>query len=93
MGTRYYITHGPVPDMAIVCEPSTLWVTNADAGYVWVKLIVKGNAGQMADRAARTAVSAVSVMTHVVQAIEAWAPLYPSWRSHRFCGHSLIFRR
>ncbi|MBI4524548.1 MAG: M20/M25/M40 family metallo-hydrolase [Deltaproteobacteria bacterium] len=76
VGTRYYITHGPVPDMAIVCEPTALWVTNADAGYLWVKLIVKGTGGRPADRGARTAVSAVSVMTRVVQAIEAWAPEY-----------------
>lgn len=76
VGTRYYITHGPVPDMAIVCEPTALWVTNADAGYVWVKLIVKGTGGRLADRGARSAVSAVSLMTRVVQTIEAWAPEY-----------------
>jgi acetylornithine deacetylase/succinyl-diaminopimelate desuccinylase-like protein len=76
VGTRYYITHGPVPDMAIVCEPTALWVTNADAGYVWLKLVVKGTGGRLADRGARSAISAVSLMTHVVQAIEAWAPQY-----------------
>jgi acetylornithine deacetylase/succinyl-diaminopimelate desuccinylase-like protein len=82
VGTRYYVTHGPVPDMAIVCEPTTLWVTNADAGYVWVKVIVRGNAGRLSDRGAHTAISAVSVMTRVVQAIEAWAPEYRA--HHRF---------
>ena len=76
VGTRYYITHGPVPDMAIVCEPTALWVTNADTGYVWVKVIVKGTGGKLSARGARTAVSAVSLMTHVVQGIEAWAPQY-----------------
>jgi len=76
VGTRYYITHGPVPDMAMVCEPTALWVTNADAGYVWVKVIVKGTGGGLADRGARSAVSAVSLMTRVVQTIEAWAPEY-----------------
>jgi acetylornithine deacetylase/succinyl-diaminopimelate desuccinylase-like protein len=76
VGTRYYITHGPVPDMAIVCEPTALWVTNADAGYVWVKVVVKGTGGRLADRGARSAVSAVSLMTRVVQTIEAWAPEY-----------------
>jgi acetylornithine deacetylase/succinyl-diaminopimelate desuccinylase-like protein len=82
VGTRYYITHGPVPDVAIDCEPSSLWVSNADSGYVWVKLIVKGNAGRLAERGMRTATSAVTVMTHVVQAIEAWAPDYAE--RHRF---------
>jgi acetylornithine deacetylase/succinyl-diaminopimelate desuccinylase-like protein len=59
--------------MAIVCEPTALWVTNADAGYVWVKVIVKGTRGRLGDRTAR---SAVSLMTHVVQTIENWAPQY-----------------
>jgi acetylornithine deacetylase/succinyl-diaminopimelate desuccinylase-like protein len=76
VGTRYYITHGPVPDMAIVCEPTALWVTNADAGYVWVKLIVKRAGGWAAARGTLGAVSAVSLMTRVVQTIEAWAPEY-----------------
>lgn len=76
VGTRYYITHGPIPDMAIVCEPTALWVTNADTGYVWVKVIVKGTGSKLAARGARSAVSAVSLMTRVVQTIEAWAPEY-----------------
>jgi acetylornithine deacetylase/succinyl-diaminopimelate desuccinylase-like protein len=82
VGTRYYITHGPVPDISIVCEPTALWVTNADAGYVWVKIVVKGTGGRLADRGTRSAVSAVSLMTRVVQTIEAWAPQYRE--SHGF---------
>jgi acetylornithine deacetylase/succinyl-diaminopimelate desuccinylase-like protein len=81
VGTRYYITHGPVPDMAIVCEPTALWVTNADSGYLWVKVIVKGGSGKIVV-VESPLLSAVSVMTQVIQAIEAWAPEYSV--RHRF---------
>jgi len=82
VGTRYYITHGPVPDMAIVCEPTGMWVTNADSGYLWVKLIVKGSGQIFRGEYPHIPVSAVSMMTHVVQAIEAWGPEYLD--HHRF---------
>jgi acetylornithine deacetylase len=81
VGTRYYITHGPVPDMAIVCEPTALWVTNADSGYLWVKVIVKGGSGKIVV-VESPLISAISVMTQVIWAIESWAPEY-SLR-HRF---------
>jgi acetylornithine deacetylase/succinyl-diaminopimelate desuccinylase-like protein len=82
VGTRYYITHGPVPDMAIVCEPTALWVTNADSGYLWVKVIVKGSGEIFDGQSPIPPVSAVGVVSHVIEVIQTWTPEYSA--RHRF---------
>jgi acetylornithine deacetylase/succinyl-diaminopimelate desuccinylase-like protein len=81
VGTRYYITHGQVPDYVVVCEPSNLFVANADAGYLFVKLVLNAPGGGAAAnrggaKAAGPVSGAVSIMTDVVGAIEAWKPQY-----------------
>src|ERR1043166_8695448 len=41
-GTRYLITHCQVPDYAVVCEPSGCCVVNAQTGYFFIKVTLKG---------------------------------------------------
>jgi len=41
-GTQYLVKHGPIADMAIVGEPTSLKVAAAHKGIQWIEVIVKG---------------------------------------------------
>jgi acetylornithine deacetylase/succinyl-diaminopimelate desuccinylase-like protein len=81
IGTRYYITHGPVPDLAVVVEPSGLVVTNCEAGYLFVKVVLKTGGGSHGEHLGPRS-GAINALARVVDAIEDWIPGYTE--RHRF---------
>ena len=81
VGSRYYLTHGPVPNLAVVCEPSNLFLTNCESGFLFVKIVLKSREGSTAESSGRQ-VDALNAMTYIVQTIQAWAPDYA--QRHRF---------
>ncbi|HEY7555489.1 MAG TPA: M20/M25/M40 family metallo-hydrolase [Candidatus Binatia bacterium] len=72
-GTRYLITHCQVPDYAVVCEPSSCLVVNAQTGYFFVKLALKGKMaglrGKGSDYAGINAIEKASVL---VDRLKQW---------------------
>jgi succinyl-diaminopimelate desuccinylase len=49
-GTRYLLMHSEPIDYAIVAEPSDLYVANAQAGYLFVKIVIRGRSTYLAVR-------------------------------------------
>jgi acetylornithine deacetylase/succinyl-diaminopimelate desuccinylase-like protein len=78
-GTRYLLMHCEPIDYAIIAEPSDLYVVNAQAGYLFVKIVVWGRAGFLSVRGSQSsgpAVNALDEAIEVVRAIREWAPGY-----------------
>jgi acetylornithine deacetylase/succinyl-diaminopimelate desuccinylase-like protein len=82
-GTRYLITHGPVPDYAVVCEPSGCYVINAQTGYFFVKITIKGKAAYQATRGPGfRGINAIEKACSVIQRLNEWDSEYV--QRHRY---------
>lgn len=82
-GTRYLITHGPVPDYAVVCEPSGCYVINAQTGYFFIKVTVKGKAAYQATRGpAYRGINAIEKACSIIERLREWDSEYA--RRHRY---------
>ena len=73
IGTEWLLDHGPVPDAAVVCEPSGLAVVNAQPGYLLLRVSVLGRAGYLPDPERPTVVTAVATMA---ERLRGWAVAY-----------------
>jgi len=72
-GTRHLMTRGPVPDYAVVCEPSSCYVINAQAGYFFVKITVKGKAEYTARRGPEyRGINAIEKAYAIVNRLQEW---------------------
>lgn len=82
-GTRYLVTHGPVPDYAVVCEPSGCHVINAQAGYFFIKIAINGKAAYQATRGpAFRGIHAIEKACSVIQKLLEWDLEYS--QRHRY---------
>ncbi len=72
-GTRYLVTHGPLPDYAVVCEPSGGYVINAQTGYFFIKITLKGKAAYQATRGpAYRGINAIEKTCFLIQRLREW---------------------
>lgn len=83
-GTRYLITHCQVPDYAVVCEPSGCCVVNAQTGYFFIKLTLKGKMAPQASkgRPDYRGISAIEKACLIVDRLRQWDLEYS--QRHRY---------
>jgi acetylornithine deacetylase/succinyl-diaminopimelate desuccinylase-like protein len=88
IGTRYLLTHGAVADYAIVVEPSRLAITWAQAGAVFMKITVWGEAMYAPfvqhPEDLRKSKNAVVKMSTLIKPLEEWARRYEKEHAYRF---------
>jgi acetylornithine deacetylase/succinyl-diaminopimelate desuccinylase-like protein len=78
-GTRALLMHCSPIDYAIVAEPSDLDVVNAQAGYLFVKIIVYGRSAYLSAKGSQGSapgVNAIDEAFEVVHALNAWGEAY-----------------
>jgi len=75
-GTRYLITHGITADYAILAEPTTLHVSNANMGCVWAKITATGTMAHSAHGKRPGHRNAVEEIHKIQSAVMDWAPSY-----------------
>jgi acetylornithine deacetylase/succinyl-diaminopimelate desuccinylase len=94
VGIRYLLTHGVVADYAIVVEPSRLGITWAQAGAVFMKITVWGEAMYAPfvqhPEDMRKSKNAVVKMSTLIKPLEDWARRYEKNHSYRFDGGLLV---
>jgi acetylornithine deacetylase/succinyl-diaminopimelate desuccinylase-like protein len=72
-GTHHLMARGPVPDYAVVCEPSDCYVINAQAGYFFVKITVRGKAEYTARKGPEyTGINAIEKACAIVKRLQEW---------------------
>lgn len=86
-GSRYLLMHCNPVDYAIVAEPSELYIGNAQAGYLFVKVVVWGEGTgtglkYQGRKKGEAGVSAIERAVDLMQAINDWAPEYAN--KHRY---------
>lgn len=78
-GTRSLIMHCDPIDYAIVAEPSDLYVVNAQAGYMFVKIVVRGRSSYLSTAGSQGSASGVNAINEamaLVNALTPWAESY-----------------
>ncbi|MBI2848548.1 MAG: M20/M25/M40 family metallo-hydrolase [Chloroflexi bacterium] len=76
-GSRYLMTHCLVPDYAVVCEPSGLFVVNAQNGYLFVKITVQGKVGHQSTKGPGfLGINAIEKAFAIVEGLRKWDPVY-----------------
>jgi len=76
-GTRYLVTHGPIPDYAVVCEPSGCYVVNAQTGYFFIKIAIKGKAAYQATRGPGfRGINAIEKACSLIEGLRQWDSEY-----------------
>jgi acetylornithine deacetylase/succinyl-diaminopimelate desuccinylase-like protein len=75
-GTRHLITHGVTADCAILAEPTSLQVSNANMGCIWAKITATGTMAHSAYGKKPGHRNAVEVIHRIQSAVMDWAPGY-----------------
>jgi succinyl-diaminopimelate desuccinylase len=78
-GTRSLLMHCSPIDYAIVAEPSDLYVVNAQAGYLFVKIIVYGRSAYLSVKGSQGSapgVHAIDEAIEVIHALREWGEVY-----------------
>lgn len=78
-GTRSLLMHCSPIDYAIVAEPSDLYVVNAQAGYLFVKIVVRGRSAYLSARGSQGSapgVDAIEEGVEVMRAVREWGESY-----------------
>ncbi len=75
-GTRYLITHGVTADCAILAEPTSLQVSNANMGCIWAKITATGTMAHSAYGKKPGHRNAVEEIHRIQSAVMDWAPGY-----------------
>jgi succinyl-diaminopimelate desuccinylase len=70
-GTRYLLMHCEPIDYAIVAEPSDLYVANAQAGYLFVKIVVRGRSSFLSTRGSQGSAPGVSALEEAAEIVRA----------------------
>lgn len=76
-GSRYLVTHYPLPDYVVVCEPTNCYVVNAQAGYYFIKISVKGRAAYSATIGpGYRGISAIDKAYSIIEGLRKWDAQY-----------------
>jgi acetylornithine deacetylase len=82
VGTHWLLTHAPRPDAVVICEPSDCWVVNAQPGYAFAKVTLRGRPLYQGSRARDLKErSSIEMAVRVVDALTRWEEAYR--RRHR----------
>ncbi len=82
-GASYLISHIPLPDYAVVCEPGGPYVVNAQTGYFFMKLTVKGKAAYQATKGPRfRGIDSIAKACTIFQRLQQWDSEYA--QRHRY---------
>jgi acetylornithine deacetylase len=82
-GSRYLLTHYPLPDYVVVCEPTSCYVVNAQAGYYFIKITVKGRAAYSATLGPDyKGINAIEKAYLIIEGLKEWDTEYA--RRHRY---------
>jgi acetylornithine deacetylase len=77
-GTHYMVSHGVLPDMCILGEPTDMQIVLAHYGSVWARIGTRGSYVHTAFAAGRQQESSIRRMHDVLAAIYAWIPGFES---------------
>jgi acetylornithine deacetylase/succinyl-diaminopimelate desuccinylase-like protein len=82
-GSRYLVTHYPLPDYVVVCEPTSCYAVNAQAGYYFIKVTLKGRAANTATRGPEyRGINAIDKACFIIERLREWDAEYS--RRHRY---------
>jgi len=73
-GTHYLVSHGVLPDMCILGEPTDMKLVLEHAGSLWVRLGLNGNYVHSAFAPGREDQNAIRRMSHVLEEVMRWIP-------------------
>ena len=83
VGSHYLISHGVLPDMCILGEPTDMNLVLEHYGSLWVRLSTKGDYLHTAFAAGREHENAIRRMHQVLDEIFRWAE---QWNQQACCG-------
>jgi acetylornithine deacetylase len=91
VGTHWLLTHAPRPDAVVICEPSDCWVVNAQPGYAFAKVTVRGRPLYQGSRARDLKErSSIEMAVRVVDALTRWEEAYRE-RFKLWCGLGTMY--
>src|SRR5208282_4966226 len=73
-GTHYLVSHGILPDMCVLGEPTDMQIVLEHAGSMWVRFGLTGNYVHSAFAPGKEDQNAIRRMYHVVEEVMAWIP-------------------
>ena len=73
-GTHYLVSHGVLPDMCILGEPTDMKLVLEHAGSMWVRFGLTGNYMHSAFAPGKEDQNAIRRMYHVVEEVMRWIP-------------------
>ena len=91
VGAAWLLRHTNRPDAVLICEPSNLFVINAQSGYLQVKITVLGRAAYQASKGPNfPGLNAIDLAWNVIAALREWEPVYRE-RTRLECGMGTMF--
>ncbi len=81
-GTHYMVSHGVLPDMCILGEPTDMQIVLAHYGSVWARIGTRGSYVHTAFAAGRQQESSIRRMHDVLAAIYTWIPEFEARASY-----------
>jgi len=73
-GSHYLVSHGVLPDMCILGEPTDMHLVLEHAGSMWVRVGVTGNYVHSAFAPGKEEQNAIRRMSHVLEEVVRWIP-------------------
>ena len=80
-GTHYMVSHGVLPDMCILGEPTDMQIVLSHYGSIWARIGTRGSYVHTAFAAGRQHESSIRRMHDVLSAIYEWIPGFESQTS------------
>jgi len=88
IGSREISRNGPIPDFAIVGEPTELKICHAHKGQLCMHIKTFGKASHSS--VPENGINAISHMADVVKALDRYSEELKSRRPHPVCGHGRV---
>ncbi len=84
IGSKHLVTHGVTADYAILAEPTSLRISTANMGVIWVRITVDGTVSHSVFSNRPGVVNAIEVMSELQTDLKAWIADYET--RHEFMG-------
>jgi acetylornithine deacetylase/succinyl-diaminopimelate desuccinylase-like protein len=88
-GTHYLVTHGTLPDMCILGEPTDLKLVLEHFGSLWVRISTRGTYVHTAFAAGRDEQNSIRRMHQVLKEIMEWIPTWEERAASQANGASV----
>jgi acetylornithine deacetylase len=76
VGSKHLVTHGVTADYAILAEPTSLRISTANMGCLWLRLTVGGTVAHAANSSKPGVVNAITRMTELYADLQRWSADY-----------------